>query len=424
MRSIYLSIPLLMVGVAAGAQEIQQSTGFVPMPREEYDALPEPGSPLGLSTETTSFDLSKDFPIPGSQGTWLSCTAWASSYIKSFYEFREVDPKPASAPKYSPYFLYGALQYQNSCGGGIQPNAAFSFMENKGIVTWSELTDVDFKCEKPNPGLYLSALKNKTSNHGRAYDNPRKLTPFIQSGHPILIGMYVDPTFRGWRNKSEGEVIQDFVGAKESDSLHAVVAVGFDNQKEAIKILNSWGPSWGAGGFGWVSYKYLDTAIDQTFMMGNRQDNEMIPGFFDTIFGSRRIAQARISSPDSLCVESGFGEVVCANTPENMFPRLWKFQNDASRFDKSIASMLNKYGYPNSDSAVSKFYENLSNAILKQYSAFVAEEDGVEYLISAGPFYKRVEDDCLPFAFSKNRDPIGDFAICKSKESTLELLWQ
>ncbi|TQV81020.1 C1 family peptidase [Exilibacterium tricleocarpae] len=38
---------------------------------------------------------------------------------------------------------------------------------------------------------------------------------------------------------------------------HAVLAVGYDDAKKAIKIRNSWGTSWGDNGYGWLSYDYV-----------------------------------------------------------------------------------------------------------------------------------------------------------------------
>jgi hypothetical protein len=35
---------------------------------------------------------------------------------------------------------------------------------------------------------------------------------------------------------------------------HAIVAVGYDEGKQAFRLANSWGPTWGDTGFGWVSY--------------------------------------------------------------------------------------------------------------------------------------------------------------------------
>ena len=52
----------------------------------------------------------------------------------------------------------------------------------------------------------------------------------------------------------------------QGDSLvggHAVLAVGFDDQKKigkekgALLIRNSWGTTWGDGGYGWLPYKYV-----------------------------------------------------------------------------------------------------------------------------------------------------------------------
>ena len=53
---------------------------------------------------------------------------------------------------------------------------------------------------------------------------------------------------------------------------HAVVAVGYDDQKVienidgakstgALLIRNSWGADWGKGGYGWLPYEYVLTGL-------------------------------------------------------------------------------------------------------------------------------------------------------------------
>lgn len=60
----------------------------------------------------------------------------------------------------------------------------------------------------------------------------------------------------------------------EGDSLlggHAVLAVGFDDQKKigkqkgALLIRNSWGTYWGDGGYGWLPYEYIEAGLAADF---------------------------------------------------------------------------------------------------------------------------------------------------------------
>ncbi len=68
----------------------------------------------------------------------------------------------------------------------------------------------------------------------------------------------------------KGEI--PFPGPGDSfDGGHAVVAVGFDNKKKiggdsgALRIRNSWGPDWGAEGYGWLPYRYVQAGLAVDF---------------------------------------------------------------------------------------------------------------------------------------------------------------
>jgi C1A family cysteine protease len=38
---------------------------------------------------------------------------------------------------------------------------------------------------------------------------------------------------------------------------HAVLAVGYDDRRNAVLARNSWGPDWGIGGYFWMPYKFI-----------------------------------------------------------------------------------------------------------------------------------------------------------------------
>jgi hypothetical protein len=52
-----------------------------------------------------------------------------------------------------------------------------------------------------------------------------------------------------------------------TEGHHAMNIVGYDDQKGAFKLLNSWGPEWGDGGYGWVDYEAMAIRGVQYFVM-------------------------------------------------------------------------------------------------------------------------------------------------------------
>lgn len=46
---------------------------------------------------------------------------------------------------------------------------------------------------------------------------------------------------------------------------HAIVAVGYDDEKDALRIRNSWGTGWGDRGYGWLPYGYILEGLSSDF---------------------------------------------------------------------------------------------------------------------------------------------------------------
>jgi len=54
----------------------------------------------------------------------------------------------------------------------------------------------------------------------------------------------------------------------ESNCGHAMLIVGYDNTKNAFKIINSWGTNWGDNGYSWVNYNFFLPQDDVNYTAG------------------------------------------------------------------------------------------------------------------------------------------------------------
>lgn len=78
---------------------------------------------------------------------------------------------------------------------------------------------------------------------------------------PIVTTMWVDPSFLAYRAPAEGSEDSDVyfdnlngLGLSPSGVNHAVQVVGWDDDRQAWHVKNSWGTNWGLNGYAWVSY--------------------------------------------------------------------------------------------------------------------------------------------------------------------------
>jgi C1A family cysteine protease len=82
------------------------------------------------------------------------------------------------------------------------------------------------------------------------------LVQALNAGTPVAIGLKWPP----WRTLRTGYLSQQ---KPVPDGGHAVTLVGYENKTGALQdtvfiFKNSWGVKWGAGGYGYVTYRYLD----------------------------------------------------------------------------------------------------------------------------------------------------------------------
>jgi hypothetical protein len=56
--------------------------------------------------------------------------------------------------------------------------------------------------------------------------------------------------------------------AEPSLGGHAYLVAGYDDDTEALLLRNSWGPTWGDGGYGWMPYAFPDIFLREMWVFG------------------------------------------------------------------------------------------------------------------------------------------------------------
>jgi C1A family cysteine protease len=110
--------------------------------------------------------------------------------------------------------------------------------------------------DKPSEAAYAAGKTDEAIGYRRVGQTLNAIRACLASGDPIVFGFSVFESFESDIVAATGVVpipqpSEGFLGG------HCVVAVGYDNLREAIFVDNSWGTGWGIQGSFWMPYAYI-----------------------------------------------------------------------------------------------------------------------------------------------------------------------
>jgi C1A family cysteine protease len=202
----------------------------------------------------TSFDLSGSLPPPGNQGSQGSCVGWAVGYAaKSALEIKEETWNRTSARhQFSPAYIYNQINFGEDSGSFISD--ALNLVVNQGV---DNLEGFPYKVADYRTKPDAMSTKRASRYKGSSWAGIRNITTDIKNvlatGTPVVIGFAVYPDFDniGTTNETYNSAAGTYRGR------HAATLVGWDDSKQAFKIINSWGTGWGLNGYGWLAYGFI-----------------------------------------------------------------------------------------------------------------------------------------------------------------------
>lgn len=255
---------LFVIGILCSSIYLsaQNSTGLVFIDENEYKNIPLATSAM-MGTLPSKVDLASWFPIPGNQGQQSSCVGWAVAYgLKSYQEARERNIKPTSNNQiYSPSFIYNQIKL-NNCGGGSSIVQALNLLKSSGVSTIEDFPYSQNECSAlPNQNIKQKAKNNAIAEWRRVnFVDDIEIKSQLNSGFPVVIGMWVD---QGFENLGMNQIYSGPSGPEMGG--HAMIVAGYDDSKQAYKILNSWSANFGTNGYAWVSYNAFKTRVKEAY---------------------------------------------------------------------------------------------------------------------------------------------------------------
>ncbi|RKX83270.1 MAG: hypothetical protein DRP70_15020, partial [Spirochaetes bacterium] len=205
-----------------------------------------------------SADLSNYLPPVASQGMIGSCSAWSTVYYAKTIQENQERGWGAENPsrQFSPLFTYNQITDGENRGTSI--NNHMVLLQDIGAVPLSEFPytrDISVQPDEETverAATFKAASFRSLSHYNQENKNwttdARDVKTVLAEGIPVVGGFTVYDNFYSYSGGVYSSAAGDIRGS------HAMCIVGYNDSKQAFRVVNSWGEDWGEEGFIWISY--------------------------------------------------------------------------------------------------------------------------------------------------------------------------
>jgi hypothetical protein len=239
-------------------------------PADENTDIPDADPFEPDEIENRGAMLENYFPPVGNQGSYGTCVTWATGYaLKTALNKKNNSSLNVTLPvnQTSPIDLWHIIdsRSKNRNCDGTNFDPAFSAMIDKGVANMSQVpfTGSKMQCEIAGQGntnnrlgsYRIIAYTNQLSGTGTYGMTVANFKGYLEQNIPIAVGARLGERFMNWDNSSV--LSYDTERVQGQHAYHALVVVGYDNNKNAFRLRNSWGPNWGDDGSIWIDYNHF-----------------------------------------------------------------------------------------------------------------------------------------------------------------------
>jgi len=240
---------------------------------ENLDEIPQD---LDVNDNTgalpSSVNLTGKFPPIGDQGEYGTCVAWAVGYnlktamngIDNQWTASQLAQASNQTSPKDVFWAIPSAEKGSNCNGTQFESAMDQLISRGGAsmatVPYSSMGDCS---QTPPQDWTQDAADNKLLNYRKIADqsNSASMTvenfkAYLAEGRPIAFGAKLGDRFMRWN--SDAVIDYDtYLNPGMQHAYHAMVLAGYDDSKNAFKVINTWGNTWGNAGTIWVDYDFF-----------------------------------------------------------------------------------------------------------------------------------------------------------------------
>jgi C1A family cysteine protease len=204
-----------------------------------------------------SVDLRAICPKIYDQGTLGSCTANAIAAAIEFDQRKEMLVAPFTPSRLFIYYNERALEGTISNDSGAMIRDGIKSVAQQGVCAEPSWPYVEQKfADRPAAQCYIAGKLHPTVSYSRVAQDPAQMKACLAAGYPFVFGFTVYEGFESDEVAHTG--LAEMPGEGETAlGGHAVMAAGYDDASQRFLLRNSWGASWGMGGYFTLPYAYL-----------------------------------------------------------------------------------------------------------------------------------------------------------------------
>lgn len=248
----------------ANVQPVTHQLGCLLLPTEQYMSINLKDAPASLLKAAPAV-LNLNTPPVGDQGSEGSCVAWGTTYAGRSISWQALNPATwsVSVNIFSPEYTYNQIK-NGDCSAGSYITKGLDLLVSQGAVPWSIMpySDVNGCSFMPTADQMAIAANYKVASYSRVSITSAAIKAALVSGKPVIVG---GPVNKAFMYLTGATVLTTFSGKNLGG--HCYCVVGYDDNKQAFKVQNSWNTTWGSNGFGYIGYNYVAKWFQEAYVL-------------------------------------------------------------------------------------------------------------------------------------------------------------